>query len=126
MITVSILGGPSYVIQYTENMNGQQALELAYNSANNQGDFTYSLQYYGSTLGYLVEMINETYDTFISKYEPYFFWELMVNGIPSQTGIDKTILQDGDSIEFLYTIYNQETHQNPTLQTKFKLKRLAA
>ncbi|MEM8999938.1 MAG: DUF4430 domain-containing protein [Bacteroidota bacterium] len=125
MVTVEIKGGPSFQIQWFSGMNGRDALQNAYNASKNQGDFTFSLQYYGSKLGYLVDMINETYDTFISKYEPYYFWEFLINGKTSQTGIDQTVLNDNDIISFQFVAYTTNTHVNTTLQTKYKLKKMA-
>ena len=125
MITVSITDGPSVKIDYQPGMNGQQALEAAYNAIGAGNQFTYSLQYYGSKLGYLVDMINETYDTFISQYDPYFFWEFLVNGTPSTTGIDNTTLADHDTVTFTYTTYSTAIAENSTLQAKYKLKKLA-
>ena len=123
MVTVEITGGPSYQINWVQGMNGQTALESAYN-ASNPGDFTFSLQYYGTNLGYLVDMMNETYDTFISKYEPFFFWQFLVNGVVSNTGIDSTPINDGDTITFSFVTYNAQEHQETTLQTKYKIKKL--
>ena len=123
MVTVQIIGGRSYQMVWFQGMNGQNALQSAYDSST-QGDFTFSLQYYGANLGYLVDMINEMYDTFISKYEPYFFWDFLVNGKISSTGIDSTPINDGDTITFQFITYNSKTHQNTTLQTKYKLKKL--
>lgn len=123
MVTLQIIGGPSYEIEWFEGMNGQDALQSAFD-VSKSGDFTFSLQYYGAELGYLVDMINETYDTFISKYEPYFFWEFLVNGKSSSTGIDSTTIKNGDVISFQFITYNTEVHKNTTLQTKYKLKKL--
>lgn len=123
MVTLAISGGATYPVAYIQGMNGQQVLEEAFNAAAS-GDFTFSLQYYGTDLGYLVDMINETYDTFISKYEPFFFWQFLVNGIPATKGIDSTIINDGDVISFQFVTYNQESHENTTLQAKYKLKKL--
>lgn len=125
MITLEIDGGPEFEFAFTAGMNGQDALEAAYNTNPTPGDFTFSLQYYGSSLGYLVDMVNETYDTFISKFEPFFFWEFLVNGVASPTGINNTLLQDGDTIEFKFTRYESQIHAGSTLQTKYKLKKLA-
>jgi len=125
MITIHIKDGPSVEIDFYSGMNGQQALEAAYNKMGAGNEFTYSLQYYGSGLGYLVDMINETYDTFISKYEPYFFWEFLVNGTVSSTGIDGTILADNDIITFEYTTYSAAISATSTLQAKYKVKKLA-
>ena len=126
MITINISGGPSFTVNYTNGMNGQDALEAAFNSVGSGNGFTFSLQYYGSNLGYLVDMINETYDTFISSYEPYYFWQFLINGNPSSTGIDNTVLKDGDAIEFQYVTYNVEEHANSTLEAKYKVKKISS
>jgi len=123
MVTIQIKDGPSYKIEWFSEMSGQSALESAYNSST-KGDFTFSLQYYGTKLGYLVDMINETHDTYISKYEPYFFWEFLLNGKISSTGIDHTQINDGDTITFQFVRYNATIHQHTTLQSKYKLKKL--
>ncbi|GGD06886.1 DUF4430 domain-containing protein [Hyunsoonleella pacifica] len=123
MVTVQITGGPTYNVTWYQGMNGQNALQSAYNSST-QGSFTFSLQYYGTQFGYLVDMINETYDTFISKYEPYFFWQFLVNGTVSPTGIDATTINDGDVITFQFVTYNAETHKNTALEAKYNLKKL--
>ena len=60
---------------WSSGMNAQNALELAYDQINSTGKFTYGFQYFGRTLGYLVFMVNETYDTFTSSAMPYFYWE---------------------------------------------------
>jgi hypothetical protein len=86
-------------------MNAQTALELAYNQINNDQKFTFGLQYYGSNLGYLVFMINETYDSFISSAAPFYYWEFLLNGNPALQGIDSTILNDSDTIAFTFTSY---------------------
>lgn len=105
-VKISIVGGPETTVAWTQGMNGQTALELA---EDNLGDeFIYCIEYYGRTLGYLVNMINETYDTFKSSASPFFYWEFLVNGTPSSTGIDQTVLRDGDLVSFEFTTYNLE------------------
>ncbi|SKB02128.1 protein of unknown function [Prosthecobacter debontii] len=99
-------------------MNAQQALEGAYNQINNTSQFTFSLQYYGAQFGYLVMMINETYDSFISSAAPFFYWAFYLNGVTSQTGIDQTVLNAGDTITFAFETYSAETHQASTLGIK--------
>ncbi len=126
MITIVIENGPTIKVEYQSGMNGQAALEAAYNQTGGGNGFTYSLQYYGSSLGYLVDMINETYDTFISQYHPYFFWQFLVNGAPSQTGIDNTVLSDGDTVSFQYTTYSSSVSEGSSLHAKFKAKKLSA
>lgn len=122
MITIQITNGTSYEVAYFEGMNVQQALEAAYNQAAPQ-TFTYALVYFGSTYGYLVSMINETYETYNSKEQPFYFWEFLVNGNIAASGIDNTILNDGDTVNFEFTVYNPNTHQDSTTHVKFKGKR---
>ena len=47
-------------------------------------------------------MINETYDSFISSAEPFFYWEFFVNGQSATKGIDNTILSSGNTISFRF------------------------
>jgi hypothetical protein len=117
-VTVIITGGPSVAVPWTQNMNTQQALEGAYNEINNTSQFTFSLQYYGSQFGYLVMMINETYDSFISSAAPFFYWAFYLNGVPSQTGIDQTVLSAGDIVTFAFETYSGDTHHASTLGIK--------
>jgi len=114
-VTVQIVGGDTVSVPWTQGMNAQQALELAYHH-----NFTYALQYYGSSLGYLVVMINETYDSFLSSSAPYWYWEFFVNNTPSPTGIDGTILHSGDAIAFSFTMYVAAQHQESTLRFKYE------
>jgi hypothetical protein len=118
MITVNIVNGPNYQVPYTAGMNAQQAIEATYNSLPPQ-TFTYALVYYGASFGYLVTMINETYDTYSSNEAPYFFWEFLVNGNISSTGIDGTILNDGDTISFDFTVYTPAAHNESTMHVKY-------
>lgn len=103
MITINIVNGPTLTANWTQGMNIQTAMEKAYD--NQTGTFTYSLQYYGSTLGYLVTMINETYESFVFKQGPFYFWEILLNGVISNTGIDNTVLNDGDIVTFEFIPY---------------------
>lgn len=103
-VKVSVTGGPNTDVAWTSGMNAQDALELA--EDNLTADFIYSLEFYGSSLGYLVNMINETYDTFKSTTNPFFYWEFLVNGTPSPKGIDQTILNDGDVVTFTFTTFD--------------------
>lgn len=119
-VTVQIISGPTVIVPWTSGMNAQQAMENAFNVQSPAGEFTYALQYYGSQLGYLVVMINETYDSFMSSADPFFFWEFLVNGTPAQRGIDNTILKNGDMITFEFQIYNPKTHISSTVGAKYK------
>ncbi len=120
MITIQIVNGPTLQANWTKGMNVQQAMEVAYNAQS--GKFTYSLQYFGSSLGYLVSMINETYESFYFKQGPFFFWEFLVNGTVATFGIDNTILNDGDVVTFDFIVYNsQSTTAESTTHAKYSL-----
>lgn len=117
-VQVSIVGGPSAAVPWNQGMNAQQALEGAYNQFNSSSVFTYALQYYGSSLGYLVVMVNETYDSFISSSAPFFYWQFLVNGSPASSGIDNVILNPGDAVSFGLEMYVPEKHQSTILGQK--------
>ncbi|WHS55510.1 MULTISPECIES: DUF4430 domain-containing protein [Pseudomonas] len=117
-VTVSVVGGPSATVPWSSGMNAQQALEGAYNIINNTSVFTYALQYYGDNLGYLVMMINETYDSFISSSAPFLYWEFLVNGSPAATGIDSIMLEPGDAVSFELEIYDAAKHTHSTIAGK--------
>jgi hypothetical protein len=117
-VQVSVVGGPTVSVPWVINMNAQQAIEGAYSALNDSSKFTYALQFYGSQLGYLVTMINETYDSFASTAAPFYYWEFLVNGKPAQSGIDNTSLNPGDSIAFSFEPYDVGKHANSTLAKK--------
>jgi hypothetical protein len=71
-VSLEVVGGPCVLVPWKADMTAQDALELAYDQINSSATFTYALQFYGSQLGYLVLMINETYDSFISSAAPFF------------------------------------------------------
>ena len=66
-VTVIIGSEPAIVVSWVSGMNAQQALEGAYNTGGNQ--IVYGLQYFGSQFGYLVSMLNETYETQVATYD---------------------------------------------------------
>jgi Domain of unknown function (DUF4430) len=114
-ISVEIVGGATTTVSWTDGMSVQQALEAA---KNGMPKLTFSLQYFGSELGYLVEMINGTYESFASAEGPSFYWELFVNGEPAQYGIDGTILNAGDALRFEYVQYDPDVHEGTLLAIK--------
>ncbi|WP_171013981.1 DUF4430 domain-containing protein [Chitinivorax sp. B] len=117
-VQVSILGGPSVSVPWFSGMNAQQALEGAYGQINNSSRLTYALQYYGSSLGYLVMMINETYDSFAASAAPFFYWEFLLNGAPASVGIDQAILNAGDTVGFTFVRYDPSEPKAGTVQAK--------
>jgi hypothetical protein len=119
-VTLTVVGGPTIIVPWTSGMNAQQAMERAFLQQLPVGEFTYALQYYGSPLGYLVVMINETFESFISSADPFYFWEFLVTGKPSKTGIDTTLLQAGDTISFELQAYSPQAHSGSTLKAKYE------
>ena len=125
-VTVTIAGGPSATVPWQQGMTALQAMELAQGiiEPDPNQQFTFGLQYYGASLGYLVNMINETYDSFISKggesASPFFYWQFLVNSQPTTQSIDRTILSAGDEIRFEFEIYIAERHQSTLLSSKHK------
>lgn len=109
-------------VPFTTGMNAQQAMEAAYNSLSDPTQFDYALEYFVSSFGYLVVMINGTYETFISSSQPYYFWEFYVNNAPASSGIDNTTLQAGDSVSFDLQIYTPEIAADSTLHAKYKAR----
>jgi hypothetical protein len=71
-VSIEILGGPNASVPWSQGMNVQRALELAWDVINKTQTFSYGLQYYGPQLGYMVFMINETFDSFVSTSDPFF------------------------------------------------------
>jgi hypothetical protein len=114
-VSVEIVGDGTTEVAWTDGMNVQQALEAAYEAA---PGLTFSLQYFGSNYGYLVQMINGTYETFLPTGGPTYYWELFVNGAPAPQGIDGTILNDGDSVTFEYVRYDAHAHAGTLLAVK--------
>ena len=120
IVDVEVVGGPRVSVGWNDGMNAQEALEEAYRIINDTKKFTYALQYFGSSLGYLVLMLNETYDSFISSSSPFFYWEILVNGVPATTGIDHLQLKPGDHLMFSFERYDPLKHQNSTLRAKYE------
>ncbi len=117
-VTVQVTFGPTITVPWVSGMNAQQAMEAAYNGQSPPGEFTFALQYFGSALGNLAIMINETYESFMSSAAPFFFWEFLVNGTPASKGIDGTILNAGDTITFELQTFDPATHANTTVGAK--------
>jgi hypothetical protein len=119
-VDVEIVCGPRVTIPWVKNMNAQDALEEAYRAISDTTKFTYAIQYFGSSLGYLVLMMNETYDSFISVSSPFFYWEILINGKPATEGIDHIVLQPGDHLMFSFERYDPVKHAASTLRVKYE------
>ncbi len=122
-VTVEVAGGPPPItIPFVAGMNAQQALEAAFNAVNNTKMFDYGLEYFGQQIGYLVVMMNDTYESFISSSQPFYFWEFLVNGSPVSTGIDNTLLSAGDALRFEFLQFTSKAEPHSTMHAKYKAR----
>jgi hypothetical protein len=71
-------------------------------------------------------MINETYDSFISSAEPFYYWEFVVNNVPAGKGIDNTTLSEGDVVRFSFERYIPDKHKGSLLEVKREFQRKVA
>ena len=122
-VNVRVVGGPQVDVTWTAGMNAQQALELARNALNSTQTFTFGLQYYGPALGYMVFMINETFDSFLSTAAPYYYWQFFVNDVSQDKGIDGTMLSDGDCVKFDFDLYDSSKHKGTMMEKKYNFQR---
>jgi hypothetical protein len=122
VVTLEIDGGSTSSVPWSKNMNVQGLLEDVFDQIGPKSGFTYALQYYGEALGYLVVMINETYDSFISSSEPFFYWEFLLNGKASDKGIDNVLVSPGDHVTFTFQRYDPTHHKGSTLEKKFEFQ----
>ena len=102
---VAAVGG----IAFSNGMNVQQAMEAAYNLHKNPVA-SFTLQYFGSTLGYEVIELDGIFNQVGVNSNAYVFWALSVNGHLSPTGIDSTELANGDEVEWNYEAFEPGVH----------------
>jgi hypothetical protein len=98
-------------IPWSEGMEVQTEMELAYSIS---PGITFALQYYGPSLGYLVLMVDGTFDTATE------FWFLYVNGVLAPTGIDETFLNNGDAVALIYESYDSSKHVGEIHRVRFE------
>lgn len=129
MVTVRIVGGPTASVAWHEGLTGLQAMELAQGKIEPDPNeqFTFAVQFFGAKLGYLVTMINETYDSFISRggesASPFFYWNFLINNQPATKSVDRTILAGGDEIVFQFEQFSSEKHKNSLVELKHMQQR---
>lgn len=125
-VKVQVIGGPGADVVWAPGMTVLQAMELAQAQIepNPKEQFTFALQYYGAGLGYLVCMINETYDSFISRggeqATPFFYWNFQINDKDVMGSVDRTAVKDGDVVEFEFKAYDPNAHAATSLGAKHK------
>lgn len=94
-------------------MNVQQVMEAAYAeemTSPQKAVVEYTLEYYGPSFGYELVTLDALSLQVGADGETSVFWELLLNGEMTNTGIDSTLPLDGDSIEWNYTIYTAHRH----------------
>lgn len=96
-------------IPFITGMNVQQAMEAAYGLTPGHS-YNFSLQYFGAGLGYEVVTLDSITNQIGSDPNSYLFWALYINNTFSPTGIDSTVLQDGDQIGWDYQGFSPEAH----------------
>jgi len=117
--------GKTIQIPWRPDMNVQEALETAFDQERTAGRlFNFALQYFGSFngeyLGYLVVMIDNTYD---NPNDPNDYWLFKVNGRPSPVGIDSWMVNTGDLIEFDYQPTASLSHPQVIVKKNFYAKK---
>src|ERR1041384_5949708 len=88
-------------IPFIAGVNVQQAMEAAFNLHVDSG-YSFSLQYFGNPLGYEVVTLDGIANQVGTDPNSFMFWALYVNAKLSPTGIDETILNDGDLVIWNY------------------------
>jgi uncharacterized protein DUF4430 len=112
-VEISINGAQVTSVQnvpYEPGMNVQQAMEAAY-AANEplQNVLRFDARFFGSS-GYELMMLDGISAQTGADGMSFFFWELLVNGAESPTGMDATTVHDGDVIAWNYTMYENAKH----------------
>ncbi len=98
-------------ISWQSGMNVQQAMEAAYGS---EAGYSFAIQFFGPDLRYEAVILDNISQQ--AGADAFLFWELSVNGQISRVGIDETILFDGDRIEWNYTRYLADRHDETKYQ----------
>jgi hypothetical protein len=102
-------------VKFYPNMNAQNALEQAYVGGTG---YSFVLQYFGNDLGYEViafDGISAQQGSDVGLY-----WQFIYNGESANQGIDETILNDGDALEFNFVMYDEAKHAGTRLEAVHK------
>lgn len=106
----------SDTVPYEWEMDVRQVMERAFilsQSAATPDPFIYTLQYFGYSeapqfpgyLGYEIESIASKANT------PQFFWQLFINGAPSQQGADTEQPGPGSTVLWQYTQISKDARE---------------
>jgi Domain of unknown function (DUF4430) len=120
-VTISIFDDPIAEIEqvpYASGMNVQQAMQSAYDAdPATRPVVRFAIEYFGSSLGYELTTLDSIAAQNGGDGQSWLFWELLINGQPSPTGIDETFPADGDTIGWNYTLYSTERHAGTRYET---------
>jgi hypothetical protein len=108
----------SYTIPFEIELNVQQVMERAFvigQTAEKPDPFLYTLEYFGYSesaqfpgyLGYEIESIAQL------QSNDQFFWDLLVNDVPSSSGADTTYPSPGATVLWKYTALPAGAHEVP-------------
>jgi hypothetical protein len=97
-------------------------MEMSCEQSGNPAALTFGVQYYPS-FGYLVFMINQTFDSWNSALTPYYYRKFLVNGEKQAKGSDSTILESEDTISFEFTLYSVDKADHPQAMAKCRISR---
>jgi hypothetical protein len=112
-VTISIFDNAIATIEdvpYQSGMNVQQAMQSAYDADPARSVARFALEYFGSSLGYELTTLDAIASQAGGDGQSWLFWELLINGQPSPTGIDETFPVDGDTVGWNYMLYSTERH----------------
>lgn len=118
-MTIAVFSSPVGAVDdipYAAGMNVQRAMEAAYDLTS-PAPLSFELQYFGHDLGYEVIAIDNVASQSGPAFDAFTFWALSINGVLSPTGIDETVLSDGDQIEWDYISYSEDVHGGTRLET---------
>jgi hypothetical protein len=108
-------------ILWTSNMNVQQVLEAAYNTFLNPPSIpmlNFWIAYFGPALGYMVTMLDGT------AQMGNTYWILYMNAVVAPNGIDRTIVNAGDQIQFKYEVYSPSLHANTMVEKVHEIRKV--
>lgn len=122
-VKLEVIGGPTAEVKWHEDMSALDAMieAQAIIEPNPNEQFTFALQHFHG-LGFLTIMINETFDSFISRggesASPFFYWNVKINGNGITKSVEKTILNNGDILSFDFSRFVMEEHAKTMVGAK--------
>jgi Domain of unknown function (DUF4430) len=85
-------------------MSVQRLMETAFDSKSHP-TYKFEIQYFGAASGYELVSLDGIAMQAGTDSGEYLYWELAVNGVVADKGIDREILSDGDEVEWNFLAY---------------------